>query len=178
MKKTTIVLILLTQINTGCATMSNRTKTILSMIGVGVVAGTIAANIAPKDENPVAHAAVWGGGAAAVTGVAGMYIFDEQKKREELDRKLEITQKELSAFRNESETNGTPVEVESESGLSRDLPTEYKGLVRPGKWSIYKISNWVSQGENSLVHQDKILRIDPPQFQPSNQITKLEGDSK
>ncbi len=170
--KNTVVFFTLLTVTPGCATMSNKTKTILSMIGVGFVVGTVAANVAPQNDNPTAHGVMWGASGAVVTGIASMYLYDDEGKKKEAERKLEVAQKELSVFRNESEANGSPVEVESESGLSRDLPTEYKGLVKPGQWSVYKINNWVSQGENSLVHQDKILRIDPPQFQPSNQTTK------
>lgn len=175
MKLKIISLLVVLQMLSGCATMSNRTKTILSMVGVGVIAGTIAANRAPFDENPAAHAAVWGGGAAAVTGVVGMFIFDEQAKSRELERKLNISQRELDAFRGESQSSNGEVLIESDSALGRDLPNEYKGLVRPGKWSLYKISNWVSQGENTLVHQDKVLRIEPPQFQAQT-TNKKEGE--
>lgn len=154
--------------------MSNRTKTIISMVSVGIVVGTVAANFAPKDENRLFHGLSWGGGSAALTGVVGMYVFDDQKVHDELERKLLVTKRELDAFRGESESSAQQVELVNEPGLSRELPQEYKGLVKPGGWSVYKINSWVSQGENSLVHQDKVIRINPPQFQSPSQLIKTE----
>lgn len=161
-----IILIILVSTLSSCATMSNRTKTIVTSIGAGIVAGTIAANLAPKDENPIAHAAVWGGSTAAATAIVGLFIFDEQSRSYEFERKLQVSESELAVFRSESK-EGNHLLYDSESALGRDLPSEYKSLVRPGKWSIYRINQWISQGENNFVHQDKIIRIEPPQFQPS-----------
>ncbi len=155
----------LIMLNTGCATMSNRTKTIVTAVGVGLVAGTIAANMAPKDENPMAHAAVWGGAATAGTAVAGLFLFDEQARSKEFERKLVVAESELAIFRGESSTDQQVI-YDSDSALGRELPSEYRSLVRPGKWSLYRTNQWISQGENVLVHQDKILKIEPPQFQP------------
>lgn len=173
--KTISVLICLSLLSSGCATMSNRSKTLLAMVGTGIIAGSIAASKAPDDESSVAHAAVWGGTTAAVAGAVGLFLFDEQAKSQEAERKLQVAQHELDAFRGESSTDAQHPYAQSDSSLERDLPSEYRSLVRPGKWSIYKVNNWTLQGENTIVHQDKILRIEPAHFQPQ---TKTEGEEK
>ncbi len=175
----TLVLFMYILTLSGCATMSNRTKTILTSVGAGLVAGTIAANLAPKDENPAVHAAVWGGSTAAATAIAGLFVFDEQKRSDELNRKLQIAESELSALRGESSEKEARLIYDSDSAMGRELPNEYRNLVRPGKWSLYRVNQWVAQGENTLVHQDRILQIQPPQFQnPMVTENKKEGETK
>lgn len=159
----------------GCASMSNRTKTLITMAGTGIIVGTIAANKAPIDENPLAHAAVWGGTSAAVAGAISLYVFDEQKKSEELERKLGVAQRELDSLRGEGPGLSQIPIAQSDSSFAKDIPAEYRSLVRPGGWSLYKINNWIVQGENTLIHQDKLLRITPPHFQPQ---TNQEGEGK
>jgi predicted butyrate kinase (DUF1464 family) len=139
------------------------------MVGVGLISGTIAAANAPKGENKLAHATIWAGSTAAVTGVASLYLFDEEAKRKESDRKLEMAMEELRSLRHESSSHSmSAVKLGGEApGFTRDIPVEYQKLVRPGKWTIYEVNQWVAQGENTLIHQDKILRIEPPSFNPN-----------
>jgi hypothetical protein len=159
----------------GCATFSNRNNTLISMVGAGLVAGIVAAQSAPERESKILHGVLWGGGAAAFTGAVGLFYFDEEKRSTEAERKLGMAQKELDAFRGESDVATTQSELERSSALERELPSEYRALVKPGKWSVYKINQWVVQGENALVHQDRLLRLEPPQFQPSGNTNK-QGD--
>ena len=147
-----------------CASMPNRTKTILTMVGTGLVVGTIAANRAPVEENPGTIGFLWGGSSAALAGAISLYVFDEQHRSEIFEKQLNASQKEVDVLRGEGDGRSPAPIFDSESGLERQLPKEYQGLVQPGKWSIYKINSWVSQGDNTLVHQDKMVRIIPPQF--------------
>jgi hypothetical protein len=159
----------------GCATMSSRTKTILSMIGVGVVAGTVDANIGENRGSFNSHSMAVGLGAAAITGVGAMYYFKEEERRIEAERQLEVAKKEISSLRGEDSGAEAGQELNREFGLRRDLPPEYRGLVQPGSWTLYRTNTWVAQGENTLVHQDRILRIDPPRFQ-NPQIEAKKGE--
>lgn len=147
------------------------------MTAAGSVAATIAANNAPSGENRVAHAALWGSGTAAVTGVAGLYIFDEQQRSQEINRKLEVAVSEIRALRGESEQARNELLIGADSTFPKSLPDEFKNLVRPGKWSIFKISQWINQGENTLIHQDKMIRLEPAQFRP-NVETNEKGEKK
>ena len=152
---------------TSCASMSDRTKTIIGMIGVGIVTGTIAANVAAqKGESTAANGLVWGLGAAATTGAASLFIYDNENKRIEAERKLEVASRELNNFK-ESSGNGTEKLFESNSTLESNLPPQYKGLIEPGKYSIYKTNHWVSQGDNVLVHEDVLVRMVPAQLKPN-----------
>ena len=168
-KKVISTTLMLTLLVSGCASMPNRTKTILTMVGTGLIVGTIAANRAPVDENPGTIGFLWGGNAAAVAGLVSLYVFDEQHRSEVFEKQLNASQKEVDVFRGEGVGASRAPIFDSESGLERQLPKEYQGLVQPGKWSIYKIDNWISQGDNTLVHQDKMVRIIPPQFKAKSE---------
>ncbi len=158
-------------LTSSCATMSNRTKTILTMAGAGIVAGSIGAYFAPSDEKSYAHAAMWGGSAAAVSGLVSLYVFDEQSKSEELDRKLKLAERENRSLRGEGDVSRTQMIYDSDSSLERDLPPEYRSLVQPGKWSVYGVDQWVMSGENEIIHQDKKVRLILPQFKPKGEKT-------
>ncbi len=148
-----------------CATMSNRTKTILAMVGTGLVAGAIGAATAPKDEQPGGHALMWGGLGAASAGVVGLFAFNEEAKREEADRKLEVLTKELSSLRDEGSSEPTLL-FQTNAPLGKDPPPEYRNLITPGKWSVYRLNRWVTEGENTLIHQDRMVRMIPPVLSP------------
>ena len=176
-KNLLITSLIFTIIASGCASMPNRTKTILTMVGTGLIVGTIAANRAPVDENPGTIGFLWGGNAAAVAGIISLYVFDEQHRSEVLEKQLSSSQKEVDVLRGEGEGASRAPIFDSETGLERQLPKEYRGLVQPGKWSIYKIDNWISQGENTVVHQDKMVRIIPPQFVSSQPGAQSESEN-
>jgi len=160
----------------GCATMSNRTKTILAMAAVGVVAGTVGAMSAPADENPVGHGLLWGGLGASSTGALGLWLFDEHKRSSELERESEALKKELSVYRIEAE-GGRELVGEAPAKFVKDLPDSVAGLVRPGHWKVWKLDKWINEGENRMVHQDKMIEIAPPQLNP-NAGLEMSGASQ
>lgn len=151
----------------GCASMSNRTKTILTMAMAGVVGGTVGALTAPPDESIVGHAALWGGSAAAVLGVASLFVFDEHAKSKELERQNTSLKKEIDTYRSQGGAGGTE-EIVFESGaqFGKEIPDSFRALVKPGKWRIWKLDKWVNGGENRLIHQDKMVEIVPPMLTP------------
>lgn len=173
-----VILITASSLFLVCAT--NRAKSLTFMAAVGGAAATAGALSAPPEEQSGMHAVFWGAVGAAVAGVVGLFVFDEQSRSEELERKLEVSKRELDAFRGEMDGTSQSSLIQSDSALGKNLPPEYRDLVKPGKWSLYKINTWVSQGENTLVHQDKMLRIEPPQFQPNanSSTEKKEGEVK
>ncbi len=162
----------------GCAT-TNRTKTLLLMAGLGAASAGVGYSVAPRDERPEMHALYWGAAGAAVAGVAGLFLFDEQKRSEELERQATVMRKELDAFRDEGSTasHGPQLLYETNAPFGRDIPGEYQGLVRPGRWSVYKLNQWVAQGEGTLVHHDRMVKLVPPQLTPKVQTESSEGGS-
>ncbi|OFZ78437.1 MAG: hypothetical protein A2583_13795 [Bdellovibrionales bacterium RIFOXYD1_FULL_53_11] len=148
----------------GCASMSNRTKTITGVVIAGAGAGTLGAILAPKEENRAMHGVFWGASAAAVSGIAGLFIFDEESRRKEAELKSEKLSKELAAYREES---APELVASNRAGLNKPLPERFKHLVTPGGWSLFKVDRWVTSSESELVHQDMIFRFHQPQLNPT-----------
>lgn len=169
---TTVVLVIAAMLM-GCAT--NRTKTLLLMGGVGAVAAGAAYMASPADERPEMHALYGGAIGAAAAGVAGFFLFDEQKRSEELERQASVMRKELDAFRDEGGGHEPRLLYETTAPFGKDIPGEYQSLVRPGRWSVYKLNQWVSQGEGTLIHQDRMVKLVPPQLTPKAQTLSNEG---
>lgn len=160
----------------GCATMSNRTKTLLFMGGIGVAAASVGYVVAPQDTRPEMSAAYFGAVGAAAAGAAGLFIFDEQKRADELERQNEVMRKELSAFREEGGSSREPqLLYETSAPFGKEIPTEYQGLVRPGHWSVYRLNQWVQQGEGTVIHQDRLLKLVPPLLTPAAPPEVSEG---
>lgn len=166
-------------LQTGCAsisTVSNRTKTLLLMGGVGAAAAAAGYSLAPQDTRPEMSAAYFGAVGAAVAGAAGLFIFDEQKRTEELDRENGIMRKELAAFRDEGGSSREPqLLYETNAPFGKEIPSEYSGLVKPGHWSVYRLNQWVNQGEGTIIHQDRLVKLVPPQLTPANATDLTEG---
>jgi len=162
----------------GCAT-TNRTKTLLLMAGLGAASAGVGYSVAPRDERPEMHALYWGAAGAAVAGVAGLFLFDEQKRADELERQATVMRKELDAFRDEGGASHEPrLLYETSAPFGRDIPDEYQALVRPGRWSVYKLNQWVAQGEGTLVHHDRMVKLVPPQLTPKAQTESGEINPK
>jgi hypothetical protein len=147
------------------------------MAGTAVVVGTIGALSAPSDEEPLAHAAMWGGSASAVAGVASLFIFDEQARANEALRQSEILKKELDSLRGEGTGSEPKLLYETSAPFGKEVPHEYHNLVSPGKWSVYQLNQWVMQGEGTLIHQDRMIRLVPPTLSPAKPELSL-GASK
>ncbi len=148
----------------GCATMSNRTKTLLLMGGAGLAAGTAGAMLAPQGERPALHGILWGGAAAAATGAAGLFVFDEQARREAAEVRIAKLEKELGSF---GEETAPELLATNRLGVEKPLPAKFRHLVTPGQWSLYKVDRWLSSNDSELVHQDMIFRFNQPQLNPS-----------
>lgn len=161
---------------TGCATMSNRTKTLLLMGGVGVAAAAAGYAVAPSDTRPEMSAAYFGAVGAAVGGAAGLFIFDEQKRSEDLERENGAMRKELAAFRDEGGSSKEPqLLYETTAPFGKEIPAEYSGLVKPGHWSVYRLNQWINQGEGTIIHQDRLVKLVPPQLTPATPTDLTEG---
>jgi hypothetical protein len=150
-----------------CAS-TNRARTLGSMLAAGAASGAIGAATTPANESPAGHALLWGGLAAAVGAVVGLYLFDEQSKSSDLARENEGMRKTLDAMQGGA---GASAELlyQNNSPFSKDVPVEYQSLIKPGQWSIYKLDQWTMQGENTLIHQDKMIKLLPPGLNPNTE---------
>lgn len=135
--KRSIVTITICSASLGCATLSNRQKSILTTVGAAALGGGIGYMTAPEGTLPVAHAGLWAGASAAVAGVASLFIFDSEKDKQALqdsNRKLDIEIKELKAS-----IEPQLIEEIPEAKLS-NLPSEIAKVVRPGVYRRFLIA--------------------------------------
>lgn len=164
----------------GCSSLSNRQKSLMIIAGGALVGGVVGYTTAPDGTLPIAHAALFGSTAAAVCSVSSLFLFDEQKRSQELDRKLQIAQREIDALLDRSE-KGEKILYQSSLSLGKNLPEKYKDLVQPGNWSVYQLDQWISQGDNVLVHQDKMLKIVQAHFnlkKGSSSVLTMQADGE
>jgi hypothetical protein len=162
-------------VSQGCATLGNRTKTLLLMGGAGVAAGVAGAALAPAGEHAGMHGLLWGGVAAAGAGGAGLFLFDEEKRRVEAETRAAKLERELKAFSDEVDPEMVASQV---IGLEKPLPPRLRGLITPGQWSLYKVDRWSPAGDSELVHQDMILRFNQPQLNPSGRLSGNSTENK
>jgi hypothetical protein len=162
---------LLASLVSGCATLSNRQKALITMGVAGTTAGVIGVALAPEGENPVAHGVLWGGGTAAVVGALSLFVFDEEARRKQAETQVTKLERELLAFREQTEPE---LIASSQIGLSKPLPEKFKKLITPGQWSLYQVDRWVSTSDSELVHQDHIFRFSQPQLNPAGAMDTNE----
>lgn len=158
----------------GCAT-TNRSKTLFFAAGIGLGSAAAGAMAAPKNERPEMHALYFGAIGAAVAAASGLFIFDEQKRSSELARENEVIKKALSAMRDDGSTEPTLL-YETQAPIGKEIPVEYQSLVKRGGWSVYRLNQWVTQGENVLIHQDRMMKLIPPQLTPKSESGVVEGE--
>ena len=148
-----------------CATSTPREKTLLAMGSGAVIGGIVGGLAAPSDESAITHAAMWAGIGAAVTGVAGLFYFNQDDEMKEKDLQIRLLQKEVSTIKGDGYLeSGTRQILGFESNKENNLPPEYRRLVKPGKTSVFKLDQWVSGGENEVIHQDKMIKLEPAQI--------------
>lgn len=145
------VLLVATAALPACATTA-RNKT-LQLMGASAAAGAIYG--ASRQEFKSENALLYGAGAAAVAGVVGLYMFNDTKQVDDLERKLQALEKQFA-----------PVLVtEGNSALSAPLPKDISKLVKPGSWRRYKLDQWVQDEANPNVwyRQREMFELVPPQ---------------
>lgn len=156
---------------TSCST--NRGKTLLGMGVAALAGGTLGALTAPQNERAEGHALMWAGLSSGTAGALGLFVFDEEAKSNELHRQNDVLMKSLNALNGEGDDPSGQLVYESNSPFGKDVPSEYRGLVKPGRWSVYKLNRWTVNGENTLIHQDKMIQLEPPTF--SNSLSQTQN---
>jgi hypothetical protein len=157
-------LLLLPLVTSACAT-TNKGK-ILETIAVGAAAGAAYGQNRPefKNENALMYGAIGG-----LTGsLIGLYVFDEEKKTDELKTKISKLEAELDSFgKNSLHENTSSVSSQNPASkvqLQSFLPKKLQKLVKPGEWSLYRIDDWEQLDDTKLVHKDQVLEFKPPEL--------------
>lgn len=148
----------------GCAT-TNRTKTLVGMIAGGAVGSAVGYLTAPQGTDPAMHSSYWGLAGAAAMGVAGLFLFDEQKKSSDLERQVEGLKKEIAVYRSEGSTENAS-QVQGTPQFPKEIPAPLKGLVEPGKWTYIRnpANTWRWTGSHSVVRECERFEFIPPRL--------------
>lgn len=153
-----------------CAS-TNKGK-ILETVAVSAAAGVVYGQTRPefKAQNSLMYGSVVG-----LTGaLIGLYVFDEEKKSQELRVKVSKLEEELQGFNRPSSqttdlnfsnpTNPSPAPQALRSQLKNFLPKKIQKLVRPGEWAFYSIDEWEQLDDTKMIHKDQILEFKPPEL--------------
>lgn len=147
----------------GCAT-SMATKTLRNMAIAGA-AGAIIGSQQPAYKST--QAALLAGIGASVVGAGTLLMLDQESR--DLTKENERLRAELDAAfepKAEAATPGT---------MNAKVPAKYQNLISPGEWRVYQIDEWVEDGENRMIHQDKVMELIPPSLRPYVKPTRPKG---
>ena len=154
----------------GCATTSNRTKTLLAMAGAGLAGGGVGYITTPEGTANEPHAALYGGLAAATAGLIGLFIFDEEKRASHLKNQNEIIKRELDACRgNSGESLANVISSSGELHFNKEVPPALRALVAKGRWESRKfkdpLEGWVFKSNTYAVRECEDFTIIPQSLQ-------------
>lgn len=154
--KTLVFLFSFVFLLTSCATTA-RDKIFQSMI----VAGTTGIIYGlTKDRNRNMNAAMYGGVSAAVAGATTLYLNDPDKENQKLREEIKLLTGNMDKFEQGKLTNQGP------ATFGAKVPEKYKAMINPGEWRIYETDSWHEDGENRLIHQDRVMELIPPSLIP------------
>jgi hypothetical protein len=140
----------------GCASLSARNKTLLTMAASGTAGAIIGAQ---QNSHKRENTALFATTGAASGAVLGLLVFDPDQEKTELRTKSRALEKELHSFKQNS-----TVVAEGSSTLSAPIPDDLRGLISPGKWRRYKLDQWVPDTEENNVwyRQTEKFEVIPP----------------
>jgi hypothetical protein len=134
-----------------------REKTLSHMLS-GVAAG--AAYGATRPEMKRENAFIFGGSLGLLGAATGLFLFNDDEEVAKIKLERDILKLDL-----EKKSKGTLIK-ELPATFSAKIPKQYLPLVRPGSWRVMEVDEWVEDGENRLIHQDKIMELVPPTLSP------------
>lgn len=168
-----ILTLLLTELFSGCATLSNREKILISTAAGVVVGGTIGYFTTPKDgSSPIAHAGLGGGLTGLGAAVAGLFVFNEQKKSSELESQINQLKRDLDDCPNRRKL------IETYQTNDKPLPPHLRKIIGRSKVEEYEIDRWTFE-ETRGYHCDREIEYQPGAFgvlrpEPSRSNHKVE----
>ena len=105
---------------------------------------------------------MYGSVGLAAGALVSTLLFDPDQKIESLNQENQKLKSEIDQI------NNPLPEFSSTAFLNSKIPDKYKNLISPGEWRVYKLDQWVEDGENRMLHQDKMMELIPPTFSPTN----------
>lgn len=139
----------------GCSTVKGK---IYRDMAIGAAVGLALGQNEEKYKN--ANSLMYAGSFAAGAAAISLLINDPDQEIEKIRKETLQIKSELDQVLNPTLTNQFP------GTLNGKIPAKYKGLIQPGEWKIYALDQWVEDGENRMVHQDKIMELIPPSLRP------------
>lgn len=144
-----------------CSTTSNRQKT-LALTAAAVGAGYMIGQ--QKQNNKEANSLLYAGILGTTAAVGGMYIFDEEKRSEEIRAENLRLKTQLDEF--DHATGDSSKYSYNSIFTNTDIPDDVKSLIRPGQVKTYKLNQWVREGSNRLVLKTDVIEFIEPKLIP------------
>lgn len=142
---------------TSCAHLTPSERVVRDML----VAGAIGAAIGQQSsKNQDLNSMAYGGLAASSAAMIGLIVHDPEQVPRRVESENLLLRRELE------EARESRVESHAPGTLSAYIPERYRKLVRPGEWKVMEIDEWLEDGENRLVHRDKVIELIPPTLRP------------
>jgi len=145
-------------IATGCAS-STKGRVFQNMLiagATGVLMGQ------QKEDYKTTYSTMYGGVAAAVAGAVTLYMNDPDKEADKLREEIRVLKTQMDQIGEPRLATQTP------ATFGAQVPNKYRAMINPGEWRVYEINQWVEDGENRLLHQDKIMELIPPSLKPNS----------
>lgn len=143
-------------------------EAIMRNIIVGAATGYVIGS--QRKDNSKAYGFLYAGLAGSTAGLATAYLASDDSE----SGRLRADNKKLKS---ELDKIYSPTLVHAENGMmSAKVPEKYKAMINPGEWKIYAYDQWVEDGENRLIHQDKIMELIPPSLSPVTLPTLNKGN--
>lgn len=153
----------LASILAGCSNLKTKEKVVVNSFAAGAAGYKFGEQ---KETNKNSNALLYGSIFALGASIASVYFYDPDVEKEKYRAESEELKKKLDQFQNPR------LVVETNSFQTGKVPLKYKNMIEPGSWKIYEIDEWVEDGENRMIHQDKLMELTPPLLKPNNK-TKL-----
>lgn len=148
-----LLLLLLTCLQLGCASSEYQKKIYKNMALSGLVGVVVGQT---HDEYRKTHSSIYGAVGAALGALLTVYFEDPEKETKRLKEEVEL-------LRQANGLDSPPRKVAQKAfNFGEEVSQEYQKLITPGEWRIYQVDRWKEEGENRLVHEDKVMELVPP----------------
>ncbi|WP_374035774.1 hypothetical protein ACES2I_08815 [Bdellovibrio bacteriovorus] len=143
----------------GCSSLNTKERVWRNMAIAGA-AGVLVGQ--SRSEYKSTYSTMYGGVAAATAAALTVYFDDSDKEVERLRAEIRMLSGSADAFEKSQVTHQSP------ATFGAKVPEKYRGLINPGEWRVYQVDRWREDGENRMVHEDKIMELVPPSLRPGN----------
>lgn len=137
----------------GCASSEYQKKIYKNMALSGLVGVVVGQT---HDDYRKTHSSIYGAAGAALGALLTVYFEDPEKETKRLKEEVEL-------LRQANGVDSPPRKVAQKAfNFGEEVSQEYQKLITPGEWRIYEVDRWKEEGENRLVHEDKVMELVPP----------------